>query len=58
MAEVLGKFGIEARASVPAWLNRLDDAGSYERFAATNALGKITPQALTNAPKTTHVPGP
>jgi hypothetical protein len=49
-ATVLGRFGEHARGAVPLLLQMAADPDPVVRLVATNALKKIAPGALTNAP--------
>lgn len=49
-ATSLGKFGTNARSATPALLTACNHRYDFMRQAATNALLKIAPEALTNAP--------
>jgi hypothetical protein len=49
-ATVLGRFGDHARGSVSRLLQMAADPDQMVRLVATNALMKIAPEALTNAP--------
>lgn len=49
-ADVLARYGGEARSAVPALLKALTASDASMRMAVTNALLKIAPEALTNDP--------
>jgi HEAT repeat protein len=51
---VLGRYGDEAKAAVPALLQAIADPDEYIRWDVTNALMKIAPAVLTNAPAALH----
>ena len=46
----LADYGVQARAAVPSLLQLTADPDALIRSLATNALLKITPEALTNNP--------
>ena len=46
----LADYGVQARAAVPSLLQLTADPDALIRSLATNALLKITPEALTNHP--------
>ena len=54
----LGRFGPEARAAAGALQRVLSDPDATLRRYATNALRKIAPEYLTNAPPATDTPPP
>lgn len=47
-ADCIGSFREKARPAVPALIKLLNDAAPHVRWAATNSLHKIAPEALTN----------
>jgi HEAT repeat protein len=50
----LRRYGSNAMSAVPFLLQRISDPDEGVRMAVTNALMKIAPEVLTNAPAARH----